>query len=278
MLTADGQFRGGREIPLKPAVDEALAMGGCESIKSVVVYRRTGTAVQWEAKHDVWLHDLVNGQPDTCEPTWVNAEHPLFILYTSGSTGKPKGIQHSTGGYLLWTILTMKWVFDYKPADVFWCTADVGWARAFHTTYGPSPAARPRSCSRRPYIGRGALLGIYSDQRLRYLPAPGQSLIIKDGGDLPRIQPSSLRIRTVGEPIKPGVDWYHRPSACGRLPIVTPCGRPNRRSHDLATSGGNGPSQVLRVPATGIFADIVTRPDSVGTARAHLVSEARPPC
>ncbi|HET9662758.1 MAG TPA: AMP-binding protein, partial [Burkholderiales bacterium] len=138
VITADEQFRGGRVIPLKSAVDEGIAMGGCESVKSVVVYKRSGGNVHWDAKRDMWLHDLLRGKPDSCEPTWVNAEHPLFILYTSGSTGKPKGIQHSTGGYLLWAILTMKWVFDYKPADVFWCTADVGWVTGHsYTCYGP---------------------------------------------------------------------------------------------------------------------------------------------
>ncbi|MDO8596976.1 MAG: AMP-binding protein, partial [Sulfuricaulis sp.] len=108
VITADGQFRGGREIPLKPAVDEAIAMGGCEKVKNVIVYKRTGSNVQMQSPRDKWWHDVIAGQADTCEPTWVNAEHPLFILYTSGSTGKPKGVQHSTGGYLLMTILTMK--------------------------------------------------------------------------------------------------------------------------------------------------------------------------
>ena len=115
VITADEQMRGGKAIPLKPAVDEALAMGGCDTMRSVVVYKRTGGAVNWEPKRDVWLHELLNGQSDACEPEWVDAEHPLFILYTSGSTGKPKGVQHSTAGYLLQAILTMKWVFDYKP-------------------------------------------------------------------------------------------------------------------------------------------------------------------
>src|SRR5581483_6124250 len=101
VITADGQFRGGKEIPLKNAVDEALGMGGCESIQGVVVYRRSGTDVAWNAHRDMWWHDLVSGQPSECEPTFVEAEHPLFILYTSGSTGKPKGVQHSTAGYLL---------------------------------------------------------------------------------------------------------------------------------------------------------------------------------
>ena len=90
------------------------------------------------AGRDRWWDDVVKGQADTCEPAWVNAEHPLFILYTSGSTGKPKGVQHSTAGYLLWTLLTMKWVFDYKPTDVFWCTADVGWVTGHsYIVYGP---------------------------------------------------------------------------------------------------------------------------------------------
>src|SRR5260221_210053 len=138
LITADGQFRGGREIALKPVVDEALGMGGCEGIKTVFVYQRTGSSIAMKAGRDVWWHDATAKQPDTCEPTWVNAEHPLFILYTSGSTGKPKGVQHSTGGYLLQAILTMQWTFDYKPTDVFWCTADVGWVTG-HTyiAYGP---------------------------------------------------------------------------------------------------------------------------------------------
>src|SRR3954469_14759160 len=100
VITADGQFRGGKEIALKPVVDEALGMGGCEAIKNVVVYKRSGSKVPMSPGRDSWWDDVVKGEPDTCDPTNVNAEHPLFILYTSGSTGKPKGIQHSTGGYL----------------------------------------------------------------------------------------------------------------------------------------------------------------------------------
>jgi acetyl-CoA synthetase len=127
IITADGQFRGGREIPLKPVADEALGLGGCDSVRTMIVYQRTGSAVPMQAGRDFTWDDVVKGQADTCEPTWVGAEHPLFVLYTSGSTGTPKGVQHATGGYLLHAILTMKWVFDYKPTDVFWCTADVGW-------------------------------------------------------------------------------------------------------------------------------------------------------
>ena len=107
------------------------------------------------------MHELTKAQADTCEPEWVGAEHPLFILYTSGSTGKPKGVQHSSGGYLLWAALTMKWVFDIKPSDVFWCTADIGWVTG-HTyiTYGPLAVRRDRSgVRRRPDVsGRRPLL------------------------------------------------------------------------------------------------------------------------
>ena len=162
VVTADGQFRGGREIPLKPVVDEALAMGDCEGIKTVFVYKRTGSAMRDEGAAATCGGAMRSPRSaDTCEPTWVNAEHPLFILYTSGSTGKPKGVQHSTGGYLLQAILTMKWTFDYKPTDIFWCTADVGWVTG-HTyiAYGPLAVRRDRDRVRRraDVSGCGTLL------------------------------------------------------------------------------------------------------------------------
>ena len=116
VITADEQARGGKHLPLKTIVDEALAMGGCEGIRNVIVYRSTGGKVAFKAPRDLWMHELVAKQADTCEPEWVGAEHPLFILYTSGSTGKPKGVQHSSGGYLLWAMLTMRWTFDIKPS------------------------------------------------------------------------------------------------------------------------------------------------------------------
>jgi acetyl-CoA synthetase len=117
VITADEQLRGGKQLPLKAIVDEAIGLGGCDSIKSVVVYKRTGGDIAWNAARDRWMHELTAAQPDTCEPEWVGAEHPLFLLYTSGSTGKPKGVQHSTGGYLLMAALTTKWTFDMKPDD-----------------------------------------------------------------------------------------------------------------------------------------------------------------
>ena len=137
IITADGQFRGGKSMPLKNAVDEAIAMGGCESIKNIVVYKKTGTPIVTQA-NEIWWHDLIAGVSDDCPPVMMNAEHPLFLLYTSGSTGKPKGVQHAAAGYLLHAMNTMRWTFDIKDKDIFWCTADVGWITGHtYVAYGP---------------------------------------------------------------------------------------------------------------------------------------------
>ena len=139
VITADEQMRGGKAVPLKNIVDEALLLPGCESVRHVIVNKHTGGKVAWNDARDHWLHDEIKNQRETCEPEWVEAEHPLFLLYTSGSTGKPKGVQHSTGGYLLFSALTTKWTFDLKPDDVFWCTADIGWVTGHsYIVYGPT--------------------------------------------------------------------------------------------------------------------------------------------
>ena len=138
IITCDGQFRGGKQMPLKPAVDEALLDPLCNCVEKVVVFKRTGAPITLDSKREIWWNDLIANQPDTCEPVWVNSEHPLFLLYTSGSTGKPKGVQHSSAGYLLHAMNTMRWTFDVKDNDVFWCTADVGWITGHtYVTYGP---------------------------------------------------------------------------------------------------------------------------------------------
>jgi acetyl-CoA synthetase len=228
VITADGQFRGGREIPLKPVVDEALAMGGCEIVKNVIVYKRTGSAVGMQSPRDKWWHDVVKGQADTCEPTWVNAEHPLFILYTSGSTGKPKGVQHSTGGYLLQAMLTMRWVFDYKPTDVFWCTADVGWVTG-HTyiTYGPLAVGATEVVFEGVpvYPDAGRFWKVIQNHKVSvfYTAPTAIRSLIKAGPDLPKqYDLSSLRILgTVGEPINPEAwMWYYNTVGKARCPIV----------------------------------------------------------
>jgi len=228
VLTADEQMRGGKTIALKTAVDDGIALGGCESIKSVVVYKRTGGKVNWNSKIDVWLHDLVKDQPETCEPEWVDAEHPLFILYTSGSTGKPKGIQHSTGGYLLWTILTMQWTFDHKPTDIFWCTADVGWVTGHsYVTYGPLACGATEVVFEGvpTYPDAGRFWKMIQDHKVTvfYTAPTAIRSLIKAGGDLPKqYDLSSLRILgTVGEPINPEAwMWYHEVVGGTRCPIV----------------------------------------------------------
>jgi acetyl-CoA synthetase len=228
VITADGQMRGGKEISLKPAVDDAFAMGGCEGIRHVVIYKRTGSPIQLRAPRDVWWHDLVQNQRDVCEPVWVNAEHPLFILYTSGSTGTPKGVQHSSGGYLLQAMLTMKWTFDYKQSDVFWCTADVGWVTG-HTyiAYGPLAVGATEIIFEGvpTYPDAGRFWKLIQDHGVSvfYTAPTAIRSLIKAGADQPKkYNLSSLRLLgTVGEPINPEAwMWYHTTVGNGRCPIV----------------------------------------------------------
>ena len=287
VLTADGQFRGGREIPLKPAVDEALGMGGCDTIRSVVVYKRTGTAVHWDAKRDIWLHDLVQGQSDACEPTWVDAEHPLFILYTSGSTGKPKGIQHSTGGYLLWTIMTMKWVFDYRPSDVFWCTADVGWVTGHsYVCYGPLACGATEIMFEGVpvYPDAGRFWKMIQDHKVTvfYTAPTAIRSLIKAGGDLPKkYDLSSLRILgTVGEPINPEAwMWYHETVGGGRCPIVDTWWQTETGGHMITPLPGATPTKPgsATFPLPGIMADIVDEAGHpVGKGKGGILVIKRP--
>jgi len=232
VITADQQVRGGKSLPLKSIVDEAIALGGCDAIKNVVVHQRTGGAIAFHAGRDLWLADLLAGQSETCEPEWVGAEHPLFLLYTSGSTGKPKGVQHSTGGYLLHAALTTKWTFDLHEKDVFWCTADIGWVTG-HTyiTYGPLALGGTEivfeGVPTYPDAGRfwkmiqnhGVTVFYTAPTAIRSLikAAESNAAVHPDRYDL-----SSLRILgSVGEPINPAAwEWYHKHIGGGRCPIV----------------------------------------------------------
>jgi acetyl-CoA synthetase len=138
VITADEGLRGGRKVPLKANVDEALKLPGTNSVETVLVVRHTGGAVDMQMPRDRWYDAVVDGQPDTCEPERMNAEDPLFILYTSGSTGKPKGVLHTTGGYLVWAAYTHEIRVRPKPGDIYWCTADVGWVTGHsYIVYGP---------------------------------------------------------------------------------------------------------------------------------------------
>ncbi len=267
VVTADGQYRGGREIPLKPAVDEALSMGGCETINKVVVYKRTGGEVLWNASRDLWWHDLTEGLPDECEPTYVSAEHPLFILYTSGSTGKPKGVQHSTGGYLLGAVMSMKWVFDIKSNDVFWCTADVGWVTGHtYVTYGPLALGATEVIFEGvpTYPDAGRFWKMIQDHKVTifYTAPTAIRSLIKAGGDLPKnYDLSSLRILgTVGEPINPEAwMWYYNTVGGARCPIVDTWWQTETGGHMITPLPGAMPLKPgsCTLPLPGVDAAVV---------------------
>ena len=232
IIAADEQCRGGKAIPLKPAVDEAFGLGGCEAVRHVIVYRRTGGNVPMTAGRDVYLDEITKNQPDTCEPEWVEAEHPLFILYTSGSTGKPKGVQHSSGGYLLHAIMTMKYTFDIQASDVFWCTADIGWVTG-HTyiTYGPLACGATEIVFEGvpTYPDAGRFWKMIQDHKVSifYTAPTAIRSLIKASEATPTTAPkhydlSSLRLLgSVGEPINPEAwMWYYRNVGSERCPIV----------------------------------------------------------
>ncbi|MEJ8826994.1 acetate--CoA ligase [Variovorax humicola] len=231
VVTADEQVRGGKTLPLKALVDEALSMGGCEAVRNVLVYRRTGGDIAWTAR-DRWMDEMASAQPDTCVPEWVGAEHPLFLLYTSGSTGKPKGVQHSSGGYLVQAAATMKWTFDIRDEDVFWCTADIGWITG-HTyiAYGPLAVGATQvvfeGVPTYPDAGRfWKMIERHKVTVFYTAPTAIRSLIKAAEGDAQlhpaRFDLRSLRILgSVGEPINPAAwEWYHAHVGGGRCPIV----------------------------------------------------------
>ncbi len=232
VITADEQLRGGKQLPLKAIVDEAIALGGCESIKDVIVYRRTGGQIAWNPSRDRWLHEECYDRPETCEPEWVESEHPLFLLYTSGSTGKPKGVQHSSGGYLLHAALTTKWTFDLKDNDVFWCTADIGWVTG-HTyiAYGPLALGGTEivfeGVPTYPDAARFWKTIAKHKVSIFYTAPTAIRALIKLAEASDAVHPksfdlSSLRIiGSVGEPINPAAwEWYHKHVGGGRCPIV----------------------------------------------------------
>jgi acetyl-CoA synthetase len=267
VITANEGVRGGKNVPLKTTVDEALGLGGCDSIGTVVVYQRTQSQTEWHGHRDVWWHKLVEGQAEYCEPEWMNAEDPLFILYTSGSTGKPKGIQHSTGGYLVGAANSFRWVFDYKPNDVFWCTADVGWITGHsYVCYGPLAHAATQvifeGVPTYPDAGRFWRMIEQHKVTIFYTAPTAIRSLIKLGSDLPRqFDLSSLRLLgTVGEPINPEAwMWYHEVVGGGRCPIVDTWWQTETGSIMIAPLPGAVETKPgsCTLPLPGIVADIV---------------------
>jgi acetyl-CoA synthetase len=227
VVTADGGWRGGNIVELKAAADKALA-AGCASVERVIVLRRTGKPVDMDPERDLWWHDAIEGQAAQCDPQWVQAEHPLFLLYTSGSTGKPKGIQHSSAGYLLGVKVSTKWVFDLRDEDVFWCTADVGWVTGHsYVAYGPLAAGATvvlyEGAPTTPDAGRFWKICQTHAVTILYTAPTAIRALMKLGEEWPgKYDLSKLRLLgSVGEPINPEAwMWYHRVIGGGRCPIV----------------------------------------------------------
>jgi acetyl-CoA synthetase len=271
VITANYQMRGGKELPLKGIVDEALAMGGCETIKTVLVFQRTATACNMVAGRDKTFAEALAGQSSECAPTTVGAEHPLFILYTSGSTGKPKGVQHSTGGYLLWAKLTMDWTFDLRADDIFWCTADIGWITGHtYVAYGPLAAGATQvifeGVPTYPNAGRfWQMIERHKVTIFYTAPTAIRSLIKAAEGDAAvhpaRSDLSSLRILgSVGEPINPEAwMWYHKHVGGERCPIVDTFWQTETGGHVITPLPGATPlvPGSCTLPLPGISAAIV---------------------
>lgn len=232
VITANVQCRSGRELPLKAGVDDAIALGGCEHVGTILVYERTATAWPRQEGRDFSYAELVSQQPTECAPVSVSAEHPLFILYTSGSTGKPKGVVHTTAGYLLWAKLTMLWSYDIQPSDVFWCTADIGWITGHtYVTYGPLATGAtqvimegvplyPDASRVWKTIQRHAVTIFYTAPTL--IRALIKAAAQEDAYAPESYDVSSLRIlSSVGEPIDATAwRWFYEHVGHGRCPYV----------------------------------------------------------
>jgi len=265
VITADGGWRRGKEIHLKAVVDEALAE--CPSVREVVVYRRTGSAVAMKAGRDFWWHELDEGASEVCPAVPLDSEHPLFVLYTSGTTGKPKGIVHSTAGYLLQTLMTMKWVFDLHEEDIYWCTADIGWVTGHsYIVYGPLAAGATtmmyEGAPDYPKPDRFWRLVEKYRVNIFYTSPTAIRSFIRQGDDWPNAHDmSSLRLLgSVGEPINPAAwEWYYRVIGKQRCPIVDTWWQTETGAIMISPMPGAVPAKpgMATLPLPGVIADIV---------------------
>jgi len=226
IITADEGVRGGKIIPLKKMVDEALA--DCPNIKKCVVIKRTGNSVNWNNNIDVWYDDITRTVPNTCEPEEMNAEDPLFILYTSGSTGKPKGVLHTTGGYMVYASMTHQYIFDYKKNDIYWCTADIGWVTGHsYIIYGPlangATTVMYEGVPTYPDVSRWWKIIDKHKVNIFYTAPTALRALMREGDDpVKKTSRKSLKLLgSVGEPINPEAWlWYYKTVGDSRCPIV----------------------------------------------------------
>ena len=283
VITADAGWRAGNTVELKRAVDKALA-DGCPTVQNVIVYARTGGDCPMQSGRDLWWHEALAGQSTACEPEWVDAEHPLFLLYTSGSTGKPKGIQHSSAGYLLNAKTSVRWIFDLKDGDVFWCTADVGWVTGHtYVAYGPLAAGATimmyEGSPTYPDGGRIWQLCETHGVTILYTAPTAIRALMKLGDALPaKYNLSKLRLLgTVGEPINPEAwMWYHRVIGRKRCPIVDTWWQTETGATMMTPIPSVTPAKPgsCAKPLPGIFVDIVDdegRPVTVPDGGGYLV-------
>ena len=270
VITADVQFRGGKTLPLKSAVDEAFSLGGCESVIGTVVLKKSKEVIELKAK-EIWWHELIKNQLTDCDPVYVNAEHPLFLLYTSGSTGTPKGVQHSSAGYLLHALNTMRWTFDIKGDDVYWCTADVGWITGHtYVVYGPLASGSTQliyeGIPTFPHAGRfWQMIEKHHVSIFYTAPTAIRSLIkaseLNKESNPDTYDLSSLRLLgSVGEPINPEAwMWYYEKIGHHHCPIVDTFWQTETGGHVITPLPGATPlvPGSCTLPFPGIDAAIV---------------------
>ena len=226
IITADEGVRGGKTIPLKATTDEALS--NCPDVKKCIVVKRTGNYVYWDQSRDVWYHDLIKDVPSQCEPEEMSAEDPLFILYTSGSTGKPKGVLHTTGGYMVYASMTHQYIFNYKPNDIYWCTADIGWVTGHsYIIYGPlangATTIMFEGVPNYPDSSRWwQIVDRYKVNTFYTAPTAIRALMREGDGPVNKTSRKSLKLLgTVGEPINPEAwMWYYKTVGNSKCPIV----------------------------------------------------------
>ncbi len=226
IITADEGVRGGKTIPLKNTTDEALE--SCPNVKKCIVVKRTGNFISWNEDRDVWYHDLIKDVSKHCEPEEMNAEDPLFILYTSGSTGKPKGVLHTTGGYMVYASMTHQYIFNYKPKDIYWCTADIGWVTGHsYIIYGPlangATTIMFEGIPNYPTTSRWwQIIDKYKVNTFYTAPTAIRALMREGDKPVKKTSRKSLKLLgTVGEPINPEAwMWYYKTVGNSKCPIV----------------------------------------------------------